>query len=241
MLRGTNRQEIFHDEEDNRKFLEIMLRYKQRTGILVYGWCLMSNHVHLLVREGDEEIGTTIKRIGVSFAFYYNWKYYTSGHVFQDRFKSEKVETEKYLLTVIRYLHQNPVKAGVVKRPPDWKWSSCRGYYGMYCYPVELLDDSFVLNLFPKDSRVARERFMEFNERQNQDQCLDDTASIRISDEEARDRIREVLGELEIAQVKSLPKVKRDEVLRKVKDIEGVSQRQAARILGVSPTFIFKA
>lgn len=89
----------------------------------------MNNHVHLLLREGNEEISTTMKRIGVSFVWHYNLKYGTTGHLFQDRFKSENVETGRYLLTVIRYIHQNPVKAGIVQRPDQWKWSSCIDYY----------------------------------------------------------------------------------------------------------------
>lgn len=92
MLRGANRQEIFHDEEDYLRFLETLEKLKKKAEIKVYGWCLMGNHVHLLMGEGREELSTTMKRIGVSFAWYYNWKYNTTGHLFQDRFRSEKVE-----------------------------------------------------------------------------------------------------------------------------------------------------
>ena len=74
------------------------------------------NHVHLLLREGEEELATTMKRIGVSYATFYNWKYATTGHLFQDRFKSENVETEEYFLTVVRYIPQNPVKVGICGR-----------------------------------------------------------------------------------------------------------------------------
>jgi putative transposase len=130
ILRGANRQEIFHDDEDCIKFLDTIEKYKMKSEVGVYAWCLMSNHAHLLIREGNEDISITMKRIGVSFVWYYNWKYRTTGHLFQDRFKSECIETNKYLLTVTRYIHQNPVKAGIVDRPDQWRWSSCLGYYG---------------------------------------------------------------------------------------------------------------
>jgi putative transposase len=242
MLRGANRQEIFHDDEDCIKFLDIIEKYKMKSEVEVYAWCLMSNHIHLLIREGNEDISITMKRIGVSFVWFYNWKYRTTGHLFQDRFKSECVETNKYLLTVIRYIHQNPVKAGIIDRPDQWRWSSCPGYYGKNIYPKKMLDCDFILGMFSTDSVVAKERFKEFNERKNNDNCLDDRCKKRrLSDEEARLEIKKSLGPIKIAQVKSLPKSKRNEVLRKVKGIDGLSQRQAARILGVSPNLIFKA
>ena len=129
ILRGANRQEIFHDDDDSTRFLETIEKYKKQVEIIVYGWCLMSNHLHMLLGEGKEELSITMKRIGVSFAWYYNWKYRTTGHLFQDRFASEIVDSDVYLMTVIRYIHQNPVKAGLVKCPLDWKLSSCAGYY----------------------------------------------------------------------------------------------------------------
>ncbi|WP_247747097.1 transposase [Alkalihalobacillus sp. BA299] len=243
MLRGANRQEIFHDEEDSIKFMDTIVKYKIKTGMKVYGWCLMGNHVHLLVKEGEEDISNTMKRIGISYAYYYNWKYFTTGHLFQDRFKSENVETDRYLLTVIRYIHQNPVKAGIIDRPDEWKWSSCLEYYGQNNYPVGLLDIDFILKRFSDDLTVAKVRFKEFNERKNKDACLEETGNDKrkVTDEEARVEIRKLLDGIEIAQVKSLPKQRRNEILQNVKKINGVSQRQAARILGVSPNLIFKA
>jgi putative transposase len=96
----------------------------------------MSNHVHLLLREGSEDISITMKRIGVSFVSYYNWKYWTTGHLFQDRFKSENMETTEYLLTVTRYIHQNPIKAGIANKVDEWRWSSCVGYFCGIVYPM---------------------------------------------------------------------------------------------------------
>ncbi|MFJ5762354.1 transposase [Neobacillus sp. NPDC093182] len=242
MLRGANRQEIFHDDEDCLKFLDLLHTYKLKTEVEMYGWCLMSNHVHLLLREGNEDISATMKRIGVSYVSYYNWKYGTSGHLFQDRFKSENVENVQYLLTVVRYIHQNPLKAGIVKRVDEWRWSSCRQYYGTHDEGSKLLDPEFIFGMFSGDNILARERFIEFNEKVNQDQCLDNHMdNRRVTDEEAREMIKKLLIETEIAQVKSLPRLQRDEILKKTKGIKGLSQRQTARILGVSRTLISKA
>jgi putative transposase len=78
----------------------------------------MDNHVHILINEGSDEIGRIMKRINISYAYYFNKKYDRIGHLFQDRFKSEGIESDVYLLSAVRYIHNNPVKAG--------------RYYGVY-------------------------------------------------------------------------------------------------------------
>ncbi|MBS4212875.1 REP-associated tyrosine transposase [Neobacillus rhizophilus] len=238
MWRGANRQEIFHDDEDCNRFLDILAKYKRESELEIYAWCLMGNHVHLLLREGKEDISNTMKRIGVSYASYYNWKYDTTGHLFQGRFKSENVEDNRYLLTVTRYIHQNPVKAGIVDRPNEWKWSSCREYYAFKPHDKRnLLDANFILGKISPDQTFAMEKFKEYNEKINNDECLEEKRR-RLPDEEARVVIKKLIGPGDITRVKVLPKAQRKEVLQKVKNIRGVSQRQAARILGVSPNTI---
>ncbi|WP_251555209.1 REP-associated tyrosine transposase [Neobacillus muris] len=241
--RGANRQEIFHDDRDFQNFLDIVHKYKIKTNIDVYGWCLMSNHVHLLIREGNEDVSVTMKRIGVSFVYCYNRRYGTCGHLFQDRFHSENVENPAYLFTVVRYIHQNPLKAGMVKRVEEWRWSSYLSYLGAGDQAGrELLDTDFILGMFSENRMLARERFKEFNESVNEDQCLEyEIKGRRLTDEEAREVIKILLNGIEIAQVKSLPGYERKEILKKTKEIKGLSQRQTARILGVSRKLISKA
>lgn len=243
ILRGANRQEFFHSDEDRVRFLDTLLKYKIRTEMQVFAWCLMDNHLHLLLKEGNEGISHVMKRIGISYAQYYNWTYRTTGHLFEDRFRSEQVEDDRYLLTVVRYIHQNPVKAGIVRSPEAFYWNSCRGYYGMNVYPTGLLDEAFVLRIFSTDETISRKEFRKFNEKSASDYCLQPfgRARLGLTDEEARMKIVQVLGVVSIPQLKSLPRTERDVFLRRVKKIEGVSQRQAARILGVSPNLLFKA
>lgn len=243
MIRGVNRQEIFHDDEDRLRFLGTLNKIKVASQMQVYGWCLMNNHVHLLLEEGNEDISASMKRLGVSYVWYYHNKYKTSGHLFQGRFKSEKVETDQYILTVLRYIHQNPLKAKLVKRPNYWKWSSCAEYYGKKPYFEDLLSKDLVLNIISEDRAMARQKFKEFNEQDNNDSCLEDHIDEkgRLSDEEARLEILRSIKDVEITQVKTLPKKERDTIIRKIKKLENVSQRQAARILGISANLIFKA
>lgn len=242
ILRGANKQEIFHDARDNMKFLDIFKKYAKEAGMRVYAWCLMNNHVHLLVKEGDEGLSVTMKRIAVSYVAYYNLKYQTTGHLFQDRFKSESVDSRRYFMTVIRYIHQNPVKAGIIKKVDGWRWSSCPAYYGQNDYPGDLLDSEKVLQMISEDTELAIQKFKEFNEKRGEEECMDEGwKRRRKTDEQAREEMNQLLSGMTIPQVKSLPKSDRDEILRKMRIIEGLSQRQAARILGISPSLIKKA
>jgi len=112
ILRGINKQVIFEDDEDREKLLGYLQYYKEICNYIIYGYYLMDNHIHLLIKEGKEGIGNNMKRIGGSYVAWYNRKYDRIGHLFQDRFKSEVVESDEYLLIVLRYIHQNRLKAG---------------------------------------------------------------------------------------------------------------------------------
>jgi putative transposase len=241
MMRGSNRQEIFHDDEDNIRFLETLEKYKSKTGLKVYGWCLMGNHVHLLLEEGNEDISITMKRINVSFVNFYKAKYKSIGHLFQDRYKSESVEKDAYLLTVIRYIHHNPVKAGMVTKPQKYRWSSCNGYYSGQGYEKDLLDKEFILGIFSENLQIALERFKDFNEQDNQDLCLEDLDKKKLTDDEVRDKVFKLVPETKILDFRNLSKEERKTIVRELRTIEGASYRQIARILAVSVGAVFNA
>lgn len=110
MLRGINGQIIFEEDYDKKKFIETIKTYKAISGYKIFAYCLMSNHIHLLIKVEIEDLDLIIKRIAGSYVYWYNWKYKRTGHLFQDRYKSEPVEDDEYFLTVVRYIHQNPMK-----------------------------------------------------------------------------------------------------------------------------------
>ena len=97
ILRGNNKQQIFLDDEDYTRFLNIVSGYKKRYDFMLLAYCLMGNHIHLLIKTDETPLSTIMKSIVVKFVYYYNVKYQRVGHLFQDRFKSEPVETETYL------------------------------------------------------------------------------------------------------------------------------------------------
>ena len=236
MLRGINRTTIFEDNEDREYFLDKLNFFKEKNKYSLHGYCLMSNHVHLLLQEVEDEISTSIKRICSSYVLWYNNKYERCGHLFQERFKSEAVESDDYFLTVLRYIHQNPSKAGMIEKVKNSNWSSYNGYIGKY----NITDTGLGLSLFSDDTEKARELFVNHHTEANEDKCLDYDDFIRLTDDEAR---REIVkrGIRNLNALQHLEKSNRDYILRKLKDINGVSIRQLSRITGISKSVIDRA
>src|SRR5690606_6920396 len=127
MVRGNAKQDIFIDDQDKRKFVKTILQKRNEGLFKIYAFCIMNNHAHLVVKELKESISKFMKRITTSYAFYFNAKYERIGHVFQDRFRSEIIKNDSYLLSVIRYVHNNPEKANISYKE-DYTWSSYREY-----------------------------------------------------------------------------------------------------------------
>ena len=124
MLRGINRQQIFEDGEDYDKFLSILNDCKLLSDFKLYAYCLMGNHIHLLIKEEQEGLDPIFRRIDSRFVYWYNAKYDREGHLFQDRYRAESIDNEEYLFTVLRYIHQNPVKASLCETVDEYEFSS---------------------------------------------------------------------------------------------------------------------
>lgn len=241
IVRGINRQEIFHDEEDRKRYLEILARIKKVSGCEIYAYVLMDNHVHLVIKEKNESIGQIMKRVGTSYAYWYNQKYERIGHVFQDRYKSECIEDDQYLVTVVRYIHHNPVKAEMVKKPEHYKWTSCGTYYGKEVVLPDITETELVLGIFSGDDYIALRQFREFMEQENNDQCLESEINERISDEKACQIIKRLLRGKAMGTLSKLPREERDQILHQTKQIEGLSIRQISRITGIGYNIIIRA
>lgn len=129
-MRGVNKADIFLDQEDYETYLNYLQNMKATSHAEIYAYCLMTNHIHLLIKETDEDLGLSFQRLGAGFVGWYNRKYERVGHLFQNRYGSEVVETDAYLLMVMRYIHQNPVKVGLVNKVAEYPWSSVHEYKG---------------------------------------------------------------------------------------------------------------
>ena len=137
MLRGINRSDIFLDEIDfmkMEKILRSLAKPVDKRGnpkqpiCKIFAYCIMTNHIHLLIAEMDESISNIVKRLGGAYASYFNKRRNRTGPLFEGRFRSEPVNESEYFVTLLHYIHYNPVKAGMVPKPGWYKWSSMREY-----------------------------------------------------------------------------------------------------------------
>lgn len=229
MLRGINRQVIFEDDEDYEKLLQVLRDCKEVSHFKLYAYCLMSNHIHLLLRAGPEAepLEQIFKRIGVRYVTWYNRKYARSGPLFQDRFKSEAVDDDAYLLTVLRYIHQNPVKAGLCKKPEKYAWSS----YPSYLSGGELCATAEVLFVVDADPGRALEEFKKLHAELVETVCMDADQERRLSDAEVKTALAELCGTDQAARLQELPTTERDATIAALKE-QGASLRQIVRLTG---------
>ncbi len=128
----------------------------------LHAYCLMDNHLHLLLNEGSEDISTSMKRITVSYVSYFNKKYKRVGHLFQDRYKSEVIDQESYLLGLSRYIHLNPVQAGMVDDASDYPWSSYHNYQRTDAPYASLVESSPIIDYYGQNFRTAAHQYKLF-------------------------------------------------------------------------------
>ena len=236
IIRGINRQSIFEEDEDKERFIRIMEKYKEKCGYEIYAYCLMNNHVHILIKENREPLSLIMKRISSSYVYWYNWKYQRCGHLFQERFKSEPVEDESYFLIVLRYIHQNPLKAGIVKSLAEYKWSS----YHEYIKECKIVDTRLALELISENNNQI-ESFIRFNNEVIDDRCMEVGKKLdKATDEELKMLIKSKYG-IDAIQIQNKKEKIQTQILKELKEYNGASLRQISRATGFTVHKIFKA
>jgi len=236
MLRGINQQLIFKDVEDNMKFIETLKNYKIISGYKIYAYCLMGNHIHILLKAEKEGLEQIMKRIGGSYVYWYNWKYYRRGHLFQERFKSEPIFDEEHFATVLRYIHQNPGKAGLCKNLDEYKFSS----YNEYINEIEINEKSGVVDADFTFEIISKDYFIEYNNESNGDECMDiKDSDFRLNDIDAKKVIQKISKCKNISEFQELEIKKRNRYLKNFKE-KGLSIRQISRLTGISKGIVGK-
>ena len=245
MLRGINRQDIFEDDEDYLQMTACLQglteRYDENGVALeplctIYSYCLMSNHIHLLVREQKEDISSVMKRLGVAYAYYFNKKYQRNGHLFQDRFLSEPVNNIEYFMTLMRYIHQNPVHAGLAAEVRDYPWSSWAEYEGMQT-------DYHICKTSPVIKRLDKTNLYEFVTMpvdSNNILDIDYGIGVNITDDDIKGKIAEISGLQLPTEVQNLAKSERNTILKQLCEY-GANIRQISRVTGISYGVIYRA
>lgn len=241
MLRGINRQTIFEDDEDKEKFLQTLSEIKDKSECRIFAYCLMNNHIHLLIKEEKEPIEIIFKRIGARYVYWYNWKYDRCGHLFQDRYRSEPVENDIYFLTVLRYILLNPKKSNLCNNLDEYRWSSFNDYMSENNYEYKITDINFALDMFAQEKEKQVGLFYNYINVSNDDKCLDlQEVKKKVGDEELKEEIKNKL-KLEPNKIQNLSPDEQIKIIKKIKEIKGVSLRQISRITGFSVNKIYKS
>lgn len=160
--RGNNSQAVFYDEEDFTKYLLLLERYKEKFSLKIYAYCLMSNHVHLLIQPTrPQTLSKFMQSITTAHTKLHHNKYKTAGHLWQGRFKNPVVQTDNYLIECLKYIECNPVRANIVQIPLHYKWSSIRFHLGLDSNNKLLDLDPAFLSL-GHSQQECQERYLRF-------------------------------------------------------------------------------
>ena len=234
VARGSSRQIIFEDDNDRAFFMKRASERALEEGGEIYAWCLMDNHVHLLLRIDRGAMSRLMHALLAGYAGYFNRVHGRTGALFEGRFGSEPVDSEEYLMTVVRYIHRNPLKAGV-SDGLSFPWSSYDEYAGG---GSGWASKAFVLDVFGGAEGLVRFH----RDGGGEDRCLDvpEPARRALTDVEARRVADAALGAGVVDGVKSMPRAARDAALATLKG-EGLSVRQIQRLTGVSLGTISRA
>ena len=229
ILRGIGKQILFEDDEDRIFYLSALRRFCRETEVSLCAYCLMENHVHLLVFDPKGNTPLMMKKLGVSYAGHFNRKYERSGHLFQDRYLSEPIEDDGYLLAVFRYILNNPQKAGICPAA-EYEWSSLAAYGD----PTSFVDTAILQELIGN-----REEVLAFLSEYNEDSCMEAETGRR-TDNWAKETMKKTLHTDSGTVLQRLDRADRNAAIRALKGA-GLSVRQIERLTGINRNIVQKA
>ncbi len=229
VIKGTDSQRIFESDEDCLKYLEILAYYKKECKFKLLTFCLMGNHVHLVVWILGESLSTVFRKINTCYATWYNMKYQRSGPVQDGRFFSRPIVSERQLIEEICYVHYNPIKAGLEKRFEDgYRWSGYRAFEKGY---DDLVDVKDTLKLFG-GAKAFRKAHKQYDDAKVKGLDIEQRRK-RIPDDVAQQIVVKVSGCKNVTEFQKLPLLDRDIYIQKIRKM-GLSIGQINRVTGVS-------
>lgn len=229
MMRGSGRMLLFEDDADRLRFVDLLRDMSEEHSVVLVAWCLMANHVHLVVFDDRGELSAAMHSVATAYASYFNMRSGHVGAVFAGRFKSVAVESESQLLAAVRYVHDNPAKAGVCPRD-EYRWSSYHEYVG----EADVADTSVVLDMLG-----GVEGFVALSESAvPSGYCF--RCGALISDEDALDVARAATYPVELDRIKALDAASRARLLAALRG-SGLTVKQIERLTGVGRYTIDRA
>lgn len=243
IFRGNDKQDIFFDEQDYRKYINEIKNTKEKYQCEILAYCLMSNHIHLIVFDKSDNLSKAMQSLAVSYSNYFSKKYDKVGHLFQNRFLSKNVETREYLLQLCRYIHQNPVKAKI-STVDNYNWSSYKEYTNLKLKD-RITNVNIIQSMFGTDKVQAIKNFEAFHKYENEDYNKNEYIEFEIldklTDEELKKAIEKILNIEHSLEIKKYNSDIRDKCIRKLKEIKGTTKTQIARVTGINRKVIERA
>lgn len=231
--RGAGRRDIFEDEQDMMYYLERLAVLAPDCGIIVLAWCLMGNHVHLLVEGDASDLTRLMRRLNTSHSRRFNGRHGHVGPVFQGRYRATAVESDGHLLDALIYIHRNPEAAGVSSMD-SWRWSSYGEYFGHPDPELPRLCDRSRIELMGVD-------LLEAHGFQGEIEMIDPSQGRRaLSDIEVRERAASLFGPEPGGAIARMAKPQRDDALRRLSGM-GASVRQIERLTGIGRNTVHRA
>ena len=236
IIKGIDESTIFYDDEDRNVFLNKLKVTKKKFKYKILAYCLMNNHVHLVISIENENLSKGIQSLIIRYASYFNRKYDRKGPFVQNRFNSKKVESQRYFLEVCRYVHRNPEKAGIEKTD-KYKWSSYREYIGK----EKIIDRRFLMHYLGNDIN----NFTEYTTKKESKQEVNRLAEFEMIRKLSDDIVIKII--LEKFKFNSVDEIinyfkneKNYEKIKVLKEIQGTNPTQIRRIIRVSRRLIEK-
>ena len=178
IARGNNKEYIFKESIDKGYFIQLLKESMEGMSYKLYGYVLMDNHYHLILQVFDKKLQEIMHQINNKYSKYFNYKFKRVGHVFQGRYKSILVQDERYLISLIRYIHQNPIKAGMSKKIEEYKWSSDVFYR---INNNEFISIDIILDMLSSDRKEAISKYRDYMQQEEQT----DYENVKVVGEEA--------------------------------------------------------
>ena len=237
MIKGIDGQNIFYDDKDRRNFLRKFLENKKEFNYAVYSYCLMTNHVHMVIKCKDEFLSKSMQSLMIRYVRYFNKKYQRTGSLVQSRFKSKCIENQKYFLEVCRYIHRNPEKAGI-ELTQNYKWSS----YQEYIRKKKIISSSLLMHYFDNDISKFADYTLKTLEKIGIEDYIEYEMIPKISDEELaeelikRFNVNNMVGLLNF--FKNKDKKELVECLKEIHKIKVVNISQVARVTKITKRIV---
>jgi len=231
ILKGIDNQKIFFSNQDRKFFLKQLSITKNEFYYQIFAYCLMDNHVHIIIRVEDEFLSKSMQSLSIRYAHYFNSKYKRVGPLFQSRFKSKNIEDERYFLEVCRYVHRNPENSRISKTE-DYEWSSYKEYVGK----TRIITRNTLMSFF----NTKKEEFIKYTTQCNEKDMNDFTEYEiiqKLTDDQLFYIIKEEFDIPSDCNIYSYFKSKDNkeigEVISKIKKINGTNKTQVSRVTGI--------